>query len=142
MVDSNSYEMCFLKKISEPDMSFGFNVSTRWEVKNSNGEVMRTSRRVVHGSQGVDEDLVEMVYKELIKNLKFNGWELNDDILSDDSIILRRKITSKINLETPCRVSITRLPSTKGMYGVVRAFLNGTEVGILKNGETRLSDKY
>ncbi len=40
------------------------------------------------------------------------------------------------HLETPCNVSITRLPSMIGSAMDVRVFLNGTEMGILKNGKT------
>jgi hypothetical protein len=40
------------------------------------------------------------------------------------------------HLETPCRVSITRLPSVIGAAMNVNVLLNSDEVGILKNGKT------
>jgi hypothetical protein len=39
-------------------------------------------------------------------------------------------------LETPCNVSITRLPSMLGAAMGVEVFLNGAEMGILQNGKT------
>lgn len=135
MVGFDFYEMCFLKKISEPDMLSAFYMTTRFEVKNCDGEVLNNSRRVVAGSRGIDECLVEQVYNEIIEFLKKQGWELSDDILHDGSIILRKKTNFKIDLETPCKVSITRLLSNIGEFRVVRVFLNGVEKGILKNGE-------
>lgn len=57
---------------------------------------------------------------------------IEEQITQDEKVFTEEKEA----LETPCAVSITRLSSMVGAVNKVNVFLNGNQVGVLKNGQT------